>query len=649
MKRIFYILLSITIASALTAQTRSPKRGVSVGSDFNDDADLKALQPGTSWFYNWGTSPGSNILNTYNSVYGYEFCPMTWNGNYNASQIRTYVQAHPECKYILAFNEPNFTSQANMTPAQAAAVWPALKALAAELNLQIISPACNYSSWTQYSAPYKWLDEFFAQPGVSINDVAGIAIHSYMGWAVATNGYVQEYINRYNKPLWLTEFCAWDNFTTNNGGTALQQRREMIDMLDFLEQNPMVARYAWFIARRKEYQNPTYPYMELLTNTNGTERGILTEIGQIWTYMSSYDKNFYHTVDAIIEAEHYIFKSKGVYIEQTSDTAGILDIYDYKSGDTLKYNVNIPTAGDYTFRLHILSNAATTLNVITTNGTVSQPISSTSNLWKNVEFIAPLNAGNQQILFKLAQGNFKFNYFVITNNGAMPTPNPNPPGPVIIPPPQGNNLALNKPIFSPSASTDLQKASLAVDGNPSTRWESKQGTGQDNKMLVIDLLANYALSDIIINWEGAYAKVYNVEVSADSVSWTKVFDTQNGSAGIQRITFDVPGRYIKINCVTRGTTYGFSIWEIEAYAKVVTETVNLERQKITVFPNPVENILNIGSNNVSSIIFTDISGKKLLEQKNSNSVDIGSFAAGIYLLTVKLSDGEIFVKQIIKK
>ena len=122
MKYFISILLCIAVVCSLPAQTRSPKRGV--GFNFTNDADLQALQPGTSWFYNWGTTP-NNVVNTYNSVYGYEFCPMAWNGGYKASDIRTYVQAHPDCKYILAFNEPNFNSQANMTPQQAAAAWPA--------------------------------------------------------------------------------------------------------------------------------------------------------------------------------------------------------------------------------------------------------------------------------------------------------------------------------------------------------------------------------------------------------------------------------------------------------------------------------------------------------------------------------------------
>jgi len=645
MKHIISIILCISVACSLSAQTRSPKRGVSF--NFTNDADLKALQPGTSWFYNWGTTP-NNVTNTYNSVYGYEFCPMAWNGNWNSDAIRTYVKAHPDCKYILAFNEPNFNSQANMTPRQAADRWPALKALAQELGLKIISPACNYSP-DAYGTPKKWFDEFFQY--VDINDVDGIAIHSYMGWASATIGYVQEYIGYYHKPIWLTEFCAWDNFTQNQGGTALQQRKAMIDMIDFLENEPMVARYAWFIPRRDQYTTPTYPYMELLSNTNGTEKGVLTETGMVWTYMSSYDKAFYHDVDACIEAEHYISKSAGIYMEQTSDNAGVLDIYNFSNNGTLTYNVNIPAAGDYTFRLRMLSNVDATLNITSAKGMVTKTITSASNAWADREFLLPLNAGKQQLTLKITQGSLKLNYFVITNTGATPMPTPNPLGPVVVPPPVGDNLALKKPITSASTATDLQAASLAVDGNASTRWESKQG--EDNKCLTIDLLQIVKISDIIINWEAACASQYSVEISTDDVNWTQVFSTTTGIAGEQRIILpDTPqGRYMRINCIKRATQYGFSIWEVEVYGTIANENkiADINSSTASIYPNPVKNKLYIRSESgISGIILSDINGKTLLEQQ-ANTVDMTNYPAGIYILTIKLFDRETITRKVMKQ
>ena len=39
------------------------------------------------------------------------FAPMCWNSYYNANAIRSYIDSHPETRYLLGFNEPNFSAQ----------------------------------------------------------------------------------------------------------------------------------------------------------------------------------------------------------------------------------------------------------------------------------------------------------------------------------------------------------------------------------------------------------------------------------------------------------------------------------------------------------------------------------------------------------
>ena len=129
--------------------------------------------------------------------------------------------------------------------------------------------------------------------------------------------------------------------------------------------------------------------------------------------MSSYDAAFYHNVDVCIEAEHYISKSAGIYMEQTSDKAGVLNIYGYSNGGELTYNVNIPAAGDYTIRLRMLSDVDATLNIISASGIVTKIAPSTSNVWADRELSLSLGAGKQQLTFKITQGSLKLNYFSI--------------------------------------------------------------------------------------------------------------------------------------------------------------------------------------------------------------------------------------------
>ncbi|NJO90294.1 MAG: hypothetical protein HC831_16120 [Chloroflexia bacterium] len=117
------------------------KRGIAYGH--HSPQDLQILSPEISWWYNWSETPESSVADVY-SNYGFDFVPMTWNGNFNETSLRNFIANHPDTKYLLAFNEPNFIDQANMTPSQVAAQWARLESIADDYNLKIVAPAVNY-------------------------------------------------------------------------------------------------------------------------------------------------------------------------------------------------------------------------------------------------------------------------------------------------------------------------------------------------------------------------------------------------------------------------------------------------------------------------------------------------------------------------
>jgi beta-glucanase (GH16 family) len=68
---------------------------------------------------------------------------------------------------------------------------------------------------------------------------------------------------------------------------------------------------------------------------------------------------------------------------------------------------------------------------------------------------------------------------------------------------------------------------------------------------------------VTIYWEAAYASTYNVQISTDDSTWATVYTTSSGNGGTDVISFTLqPAQYIKINCITRATVYGSSIWEV---------------------------------------------------------------------------------------
>lgn len=325
---------------------RSEKRGFGENTLYYS-ADLKVLAKGCSWFYNWGPQPASQIADLVGADNVIEFVPMAWNGGFDESQLKAYYDAHPQDKYLLGFNEPNFKEQSNMTPEDAVEPWYKLEQFAKANNLKLIAPALNYSSWTEYSTPDKWMDAFIAAYKEKYGTEPSydyLALHCYMDDPTAVIDFVENYAKKYGKQVWLTEFCAWESTSL----TAETQQELMIEKLQRLETSDYVFRYAWFKARNSN----TYPYYNLVeypVKSKGIYSGTLTSLGFAYVHMSTYDLDKYYDVDERIPANAFVNEKNLESIKRSIDPCAIdsTEVYLHGSGCELTYQINVPTAGDY--------------------------------------------------------------------------------------------------------------------------------------------------------------------------------------------------------------------------------------------------------------------------------------------------------------
>lgn len=390
-------------------QKKSPKRGVSFS--FHTEEDISILGSAISWSYNWGTSQNAD-LDEAMDVQNIDFCPMAWN-EINEKSLRKYILRNPKCEYLLAFNEPNLIGQANMTPRQAADKWSRIKSIADEMQLKVISPAMNYGTLEGYSDPIDWLDEFFSL--VPISDVEGIAVHCYMAQAPSLKSYIERF-KKYNKPIWLTEFCAWEDYVS-----AEVQKRFLSDAVNYLESDPDIFRYAWFIPRGSGSEND-FPYMFLLKNKNKAE---LTELGIIFTQISSQDKSIYYVEQQQIEAEHYsdicISESvgrsgwaKGPLLRQTSDAPSeTLELYNFISGQWVEYQIEPNRSKSFCLEIRYASTIDTDLE-ISVDGLVLENIklenTSEYYIWKTARIPLNLIAGKQTLRLTINNGKVCINW-----------------------------------------------------------------------------------------------------------------------------------------------------------------------------------------------------------------------------------------------
>jgi fibronectin type 3 domain-containing protein len=126
----------------------------------------------------------------------------------------------------------------------------------------------------------------------------------------------------------------------------------------------------------------------------------------------------------------------------------------------------------------------------------------------------------------------------------------------------GTLLSQGHPATASSVQGAGYPAANAVDGNTATRWSS---AFSDPQWLQVDLGATHTISQVVLNWEAAYGKAFQIQTSNDGTTWTTIYSTTTGTGGIQTLPVTGTGRYVRMYGTQRATGYGYSLWEFQIY------------------------------------------------------------------------------------
>ena len=352
-KKLLFIILIFCISNITFAQ--SPKRGIAYGN--NSTADLLALKPGISWWYNWGSLPENDVNANYESL-GVEYVPMAW-GKQSDADVQTFIsKIKPGAKYLLAFNEPNFTDGARLTPQEAVNAWANVEKIAAAKNLEIVSASPAYNGPNNYggfSDPVAWHDQFFLLcPNCKVDYIAFHTYDSSSGSVIGVTGNLK----KYNRPVWVTEFA---NRVIQ---TAAQKTTFMKEIVASFENDPDIYRYSWFSGR----VDPTWTDM-LEGQLLAPESGVLKPIGTEYVN-ASYTSKKISVPGRIVANKHY--RRKGTGLQNTTDNGTGQNVCFIENGDWNEFMLNVANAGTYNLTFRVASPTIPGKFDIIVNGVVAK-------------------------------------------------------------------------------------------------------------------------------------------------------------------------------------------------------------------------------------------------------------------------------------
>ena len=199
----------------------SVKKGVGLTESTFGAVQLDSL--GVSWYYNWGATTSITTTKT--------FVPICFSLNTIPKLTTTNT--------LLGFNEPDPSSQSNMSVATAIANWHSLTSKCTNIG----SPATAGNPLTTGS----WLTSFMnnnPKPKVDF-----VCVHWYKGCDVAKfKSDMTAIIAKYGKPIWITEFAPQTVSSSTSNPTKYSQTQVnafINSVVPWMESNPMIIKYAW--------------------------------------------------------------------------------------------------------------------------------------------------------------------------------------------------------------------------------------------------------------------------------------------------------------------------------------------------------------------------------------------------------------------
>ncbi|MFI6741875.1 discoidin domain-containing protein [Nonomuraea sp. NPDC050451] len=125
------------------------------------------------------------------------------------------------------------------------------------------------------------------------------------------------------------------------------------------------------------------------------------------------------------------------------------------------------------------------------------------------------------------------------------------------------DLALHRPTTASSSEVLSLAPENATDGDPKTRWASAY---RDGEWIQVDLGSPQSVQRVLLDWETASGRDYDIQVSDDAASWKTVLSVRDKPQGarVDELVFaPVTARYVRIQGIKRSSSFGYSLFRFE--------------------------------------------------------------------------------------
>ncbi|KAJ7698254.1 glycosyl hydrolase catalytic core-domain-containing protein [Mycena rosella] len=291
----FVVSAAVALLAALPP-VDATARGLAWATN-NNFAPVIGSKPMVNWYHHWedGPVPQMPAKN--------EYVPMFWGtSKWDKWSSRKAEMAKNTPKHLLGFNEPDISSQANMSPADAAGVWMSEIHPYAAKGVQLGSPAVAWN--------LDWTAQFLAELKKRGGHVDFITVHWYGSYQdlAKFKAFVTSAHTRFGYHIWVTELGV----TSGSNPTTQQTKNFMMNAFSWMDSTGFVDRASWFGCFESSSPPDAYATAK---NALFKTAGALNDMGFWYGYTSQPDRR------DVIKARHNAVAARARDSETTDSGA----------------------------------------------------------------------------------------------------------------------------------------------------------------------------------------------------------------------------------------------------------------------------------------------------------------------------------------